>query len=67
MNIDMELELVFRPATMKGQSIMAGIHEKECIEIWRMDEHSLEKATGVHPPLKMKLNHTVDRILMIER
>ena len=47
-----------RPATMKGQShrfkmsspsIMAGIHEKECIGILRMDEHSLNKAIGQAP------------------
>ena len=62
-NIDVEMRLVFCPATMKEQShrfqmstqsIMAGIRKMECIGIWRIDGCFLNEAFGIYPPLQMK-------------
>ena len=70
----MELGLVFRPATIKGQthrfqmsspSVMTGIHIKECFGVWRVNGHSLNELIGIRPPVQMKFDHSVDRNPMI--
>ena len=68
--------MVFCPATMKGHShlfemsspsIMTGIHKKEGIGFWRMDEYSLNEVIRIHPPLQMKSDYTCDQNLMTQR
>ena len=70
----MELGLVFRPATIKGQthlfqmsspSVMTGIRIKECFGVWRVNGHSLNELIDIRPPVQMKFDHSVDRNLMI--
>ena len=45
---------------------MTGVRKEKCIGLQWMDRNSCYKTTGVHPSFQMKLNHAVDRDLMIE-